>query len=121
MYDFRERPKPIDLGDGFIVRSITPHYLEKHDLLGKGSLHFVNALSTLVEEQKDDLPEEEWAALERTLKRLMIDYENGDLYYYLVHTHGADALNYSAWVRFSSDCVWSVCVRTFTDMPTAIL
>jgi hypothetical protein len=122
MYDSSwPREYPIDLGDGFSARPRNSKILEKYDVLGQGSLHFVNTLSTLVDEKKDELPEEDWEALAYALKRFMIDYEGGDLYYYLVHTHGADALNYNAWVHFSLDCVWSVCVRTFTDMPTEVI
>lgn len=111
----------ITLEDGFVVRTANQSVLEKYDLLGQGSLHFVNALSILVDDKKDSLPEEDWEALKLILKRFMIDYEGGELYYYLVHTFGAEALNYRAWMHFVSDSVWGVCVRTFTDMPTAIL
>ena len=111
----------ITLEDGFVVRTAKQSVLEKYDLLGKGSLHFVNSLSILVDEKKDSLPEEDWEALKLILKRFMIDYEGGELYYYLVHTYGAEAINYNAWVHFIADSVWGVCVRTFTDMPTAIL
>ena len=111
----------IDLEEGLVVRTMNRAVLEKHDLLGKGALHFVNAVSDLVEDKKEELPEEEYKVLAATLKRLMIDYEDGELYRHLLHTHGADAINYNAWVHFSDDCVWSVCVKTFTDMPTEIL
>lgn len=111
----------IDLEDGFIVRSANKSILEKYGLLGQGSLHFVNALSILVDNKTDSLPKEDFEALEFALKRFMIDYEGGKLYYYLVHTYGPEALNYNAWVHFASDAVWGICVRTFTDMPTAIL
>lgn len=111
----------ITLEDDFVVRSPHQSVLEKYELLGKDSLHFVNTLSVLVDEKNDSLPEEDWEALKFTLKRFMIDYEGGELYYYLVHTHGAEALNYNAWMHFIADAVWGVCVRTFTDMPTAIL
>lgn len=122
MYDYsRPREYTIDLEDGFIAKTTNKEVIEKHDLLGKGSLHFVNTLSELVDEKKDSLPEEEWTVLERTLNRLMIDYENGELYYYLVHSFGSDAISYNAWAHFSLDTVWSVCVRTFTDMPTEVI
>jgi len=115
------RAQKIELGEGFIARTSDKEVLEKHELLGNGVLAFVNDLSFLVDEKKDELPEEEWGTLELTLKRLMIDYQDGELYYYLVHTHGADAINLSAWGHFSLDTVWRVCVRTFTDMPTNVI
>lgn len=111
----------ITLEDGFVVRTTNQSILEKYDLLSQGSLHFVNTLSVLVDEKKDSLPEEDWEVLQLTLKRFMIDYEGGEVYYYLVHTYGPEALNYNAWVHIIADSVWGVCVRTFTDMPTAIL
>ena len=121
MWDGRPTEYKVDLGDGFIAKTTNKKHLQKHDLTGKGSLHFVNTLSTLVDEQKPFLPEEEWKSLEWSLHRFMIDYEDGDLYYYLVHTHGADALNYNTWAHFSLDTVWQVCLRTFTDMPTEVI
>lgn len=111
----------ITLEDGFVVRTTNQSVLEKYDLLGQGTLHFVNTLSALVDEKKDSIPEEDWEVLKFTLKRFMIDYEGGEVYYYLVHTYGPEALNYNAWMHFIADSVWGVCVRTFTDMPTEVL
>lgn len=121
MWDGRPHEYKIDLGDGFIAKTRNKETLEKHGVLGQGSLHYVNTLSALVDEQKAVLPAEEWESLEWSLRRFMIDYEGGDLYYYLMHTHGADALSYNTWAHFSLDTVWSVCLRTFTDMPTAVI
>ena len=121
MLDFRAPSyQRIEL-DGFTVRTNNSACLEKYDLLDKGILHFVNALSDLVESKKEELPEEDFKVLSFTLKRVMIDYEDGELYDYLVHTHGPEAIQFNAWVHFALDCIWTVCVRTFTDMPTSIL
>jgi hypothetical protein len=111
----------MELENGFIAKTSNKEYLEKHDLLGKGTLHFVNTLCILVDEKKDELPVEEWKSLELTLCRLMVDYDYGELYYYLLHSYGVDAINYNAWVHFSLDTDWNICLRAFTDMPTEVL
>jgi hypothetical protein len=122
MYGYGGTPKrTIDLGEGFLAKTSNKEYLEKHNLLGKGVLHFVNTLCVLVDEKKDELPEAEWDSLDYTLRHLMVAYENGHLYFYLLNTHGADAINYNAWAHFSLDTLWGVCVQTFTDMPTAVI
>lgn len=113
--------EPVDLGEGFVTKTRNKEVLEKHDLLGKDVLSFVNELCFLVDEKKADMPLEEWEALEFSLRVLMVSYDGGELYYYLLHAHGADALNYNAWTHFASDTDWRICVRTFTDMPTSIL
>jgi hypothetical protein len=118
----------IEIGEGFYIKSsyqahLEQHkrYLEKHGLLGQGILHFVNGLCDVVADQSEHLPAEEKDSLEPTLKRLMLTNESGELYYYLLHAHGAEAITYNAWARFNFDCNWNVCLRTFTDMPTSVL
>lgn len=111
----------VDLGEGFITKTRNKKVLEKHDLLGKDVLNFVNELCFLVDEKKDEMPVEEWESLEFTLRVLMVTYDGGELYYYLLHAHGADAIKYNTWVHFSFDSDWLICVRTFTDMPTEVL
>lgn len=54
----------IDIGHGFIAKAIDRSYLEKHDLLGKGLLNFVNDLCLIVDEKKDQLLLDEWNCLE---------------------------------------------------------
>lgn len=117
----RQSYDPVDLGEGFKTKTRNKEFLEKHNLLGKDVLSFVNELCFLVDEKKADLPLEEWESLEFSLRALMVTYDGGELYYYLLHAHGAEALNYNAWAHFASDTDWRICVRTFTDMPTDIL
>ena len=111
----------VELGEGFTTQVKDDDCLEKHGLLNRDLLGFVNDLSVLVEEKKDSLSRNEWISLEFALTRLMVIYDDGELYYYLLHAYGPDAINYSAWVRFASDTSWPICVRTFSDMPTSIL
>ena len=113
--------KKFDLGEGFTTKTRTKEVLEKHDLIGKDVLGFVNELCFIVDEKKEELPLEEWESMEFSLRALMVSYDGGELYYYLLHAHGAEALNYNAWAHFASDTDWLVCVRTFTYMPTAVL
>ena len=116
------KPNPgIDLEDGFFVRTDNRSVLEKYELLGHGSLHFLNNLSALVDEKEDCLPTEDFTALKFILKRFMIDYEGFRLYRYLLLTHGPESLNYSAWCHFAHDTIWTVCAQTFEDMHTEIL
>jgi hypothetical protein len=115
--------RQVELGEGFITQIKDDDYLAKHGLLGKDVLTFVNDLSALVEENKrnDTLSRDERISLDFALTRFMVIYDDGELYYYLLHAYGPDALNYSSWVRFASDTSWPICVRTFSDMPTSIL
>lgn len=94
---------------------------DKYKLLGKNILQIVNELCVLVDEKKDELPKRDWACLNYALKDLMIKNEDGYLLDYLLGAYGAEAINYQAWVRFSCDCVWSVCLRTFKYMPASAL
>jgi hypothetical protein len=111
----------VSLGEGFQTKTRNKDHLEKHGLIGTDLLSFVNDLCVLVDEKKSELPKEEWENLAFTLLVLMVTYDTGELYYYLLHSYGADAINYNAWVHFVSDSDWRTCVRAFTDMPTAIL
>lgn len=112
---------PVDLGEGFHTKIRNKEVLEKYDLLGKGVLAFVNKICHLVDNTKDELPTEDWEALELALRILMVSNDSGELYYYLLHAHGADALSYDTWVHFAEDMDWRICVRTFADMPTEVL
>lgn len=109
------------LGRGFKAKSIDRTQLEKHDLLGKGILHFVNNLCVLVDEKRDELPEAEWESLNYTLHSLMLRYEDGELYEHLLHTYGISAINYNTWTHFTIDPDWDICLKAFIDMPTEIL
>lgn len=111
----------IEIGHGFIAKSIDRTHLEKHNLLGRGLLAFVNDLCFIVDEKEGELPLEEWNSLEFTLHRLMLVYEEGDLYEHLLHTYGANAISYNAWLHFSRDPRWEICLQAFTEMPTEIL
>jgi hypothetical protein len=111
----------VKIGHGFIAKSVDRAHLVKYDLLGNGPLAFVNKLCALVDEKKDELPPDEWDSLQFTLKALMVRYEDGELYEHLLHTFGPDNLNYNAWVHFSIDPVWDVCLKVFTEMPTEVL
>lgn len=113
--------EPVDIGEGFVTKTRNKEVLEKYNLLGKDVLSFVNELCFIVDEKKDEMPLEEWESLEFTLRVLMVTYDGGELYYYLLHAHGAEALNYNAWAHFAGDTDWRICVRTFADMPTEIL
>jgi hypothetical protein len=110
----------VDLGEGFKTKTKNKDHLTKHGLMEVDILTFVNKLCVLVDTKKDEIPADEWNTLKNTLAHLVVSYD-GELYYYLLHAHGADALNYNAWVHFSYDSSWPVCVRTFTDMPTDVL
>lgn len=109
------------LENGFQTKTLNHDHLVKHGLMGKGMLHFVNGLCALVHEGKDATPADEWNTLELTWRVLMKTYENGELYFYLLHAYGPDAISYSSWVHFASCSTWDICVRVFTDMPTAVL
>lgn len=111
----------IEIGHGFIAKSRDESLLEKHNLLGQGPLTFVNDLCALVDEKKEELPPEEWDSLEFTLHRLMLMYEDGDLYEHLLHTYGANAIGYNAWLHFSIDPRWDICLKAFIDMPAEVL
>lgn len=95
--------------------------LDKYHLSGKNILEIVNELCILVEAKKDELPAEDWQHLHSSLKQLMIKHEDGSLLYHLINNYGAEAINYWAWVRFSMDCDWYVCIETFRLMPTDML
>jgi hypothetical protein len=111
----------LEIGHGFTAKSRDYAHLEKHNLLGRGPLAFVNDLCALVDEKKDELPSDEWDSLEFTLHRLMLMYEDGELYEHLLHNYGPNALGYNAWVHFTIDPNWDVCLKAFIDMPTEIL
>jgi hypothetical protein len=111
----------VDVGEGFETEIRNTEVMDKYDLLGKDVLTFVNEICTLVDTKKPELPADDWDALALALKVLMIRYDGGELYYYLLHTYGADALNYHAWVHFAEDTDWLVCVNTFANMPTEFL
>lgn len=111
----------VEIGHGFSAKVTDRTYVEKHGLLGRGPLAFVNELSTLVDENKGKLPEAEWDSLEFTLHALMLRYEDGELYEHLLHTYGANAIGYNAWLHFSIDPRWDVCLKAFIDMPAEVL
>lgn len=58
---------------------------------------------------------------EYTLRRLMLMYEDGDLYEHLLHTFGANSIGYNTWCHFTIDLNFDVSLKAFTDMPTEIL
>lgn len=111
----------VSIGHEFFARTVNATHLEKHNLLGRGPLAFVNDLCVLVDEKKEALPSEEWNSLEATLHSTMLKYETGELYGHLFETYGPDAINYNAWVHFSIDTEWNTCLRVIKDMPTEIL
>lgn len=125
MEELNAIPQPatttVRLGEGFQTKTIDHDHLVKYGLIGKDMLSFLNDLCFLVDEKKGDIPAEEWESLKFSLRALMWTYDAGELYYYLLHAHGADAIKYNAWVHFASDSTWDICVRVFTDMPTDIL
>lgn len=121
MRDWNAEFSLVAIGNGFEVKSLNKEHLEKHGLLGKGALHFMNEISILVDEKKDELSEEEWNSLEYTLNDLSVTHQDGELYYFLLHAYGAEAMNFAAWTRFSMDSEWKICLKTFASMPTNIL
>lgn len=117
-------PEPeytVPLGEGFQTKTYSIECLKKYNLIGVDVLTFVNTLCSLVDNEKDEVTLEEWHCLEFTLRAFMVTYDSGELYFYLLHSHGPDAINYRAWVHFANDSSWPICVRTFTDMPTEML
>lgn len=123
MYDHWELELMLPLSNGFFLKTTNTNAscLDRYKLLDKDVLYFTNRLSLLVDTRKNKIPKNDWEILARTLNNFMVTHQNGELYYYLLHAHGPDAIKYNAWVHFASDTDWSICVRTFTDMPTKIL
>lgn len=111
----------IDIGDEFRITVPNMELLEKHNLLGQGLLHFTNELCSLFDDLEENPEDREWKALDATIRRLMIGYENGEIYYHLIEKHGVEALNFNAWFHFAGDMRYEVCLQTFTDMPTDVL
>lgn len=95
--------------------------MEKYDLLENNLLDFINALCSLVDEQKENLPEKDWEILEATLRRIMITHQWGGLYGHLIENYGPELLNFAAWWHFTTDTDWKVVLQAFIDMPTRML
>ena len=116
------RFRKLDVGEGFIVVVEEPivELLRSKGLLGQGVLHFANRLADLTAE-KESLPEEEWKAYESAMSSLTVGYDGGELYRFLLHSHGPDTINFNLWARLSLDSCCPICVRTFTQMPTEVL
>lgn len=106
-------------GFDFPVRSLEP--ITQMELNTDSILSFVNQLSDLVDNRKESLPEGVWDSLRQTLDRLMIEFENGRLYEFLLEKHGPDALNISAWRHFARSTVWDVGLRVYRDIPADLL
>lgn len=114
-------PSVIKFKEGFPTTTKNKEHLKKHGLLDLNLLEFLNKLCFLVDENAETLPEKEWETLEHTLKRLIINYEDGSLCDYLVQQYGAEAISYNAWIHFNNDSDWFACLRTFEHMPTEVL
>ena len=112
--------KSIDIGEGFTMQTMNRELLWERGLLGKDVLHLANSLADL-EAKWDSFPEEEAEVYGCSLASLILGYQRGELYLYLLHNHGPDAINFNLWVKFSLHTRLPICIRTFKDMPTEVI
>lgn len=109
-----------EIAEGFTLPAKRCKYFRKHNLQGKGILHFVNELCDLLIDRKSSIPANEWDSLKRTVLLLMVEQREGTLFNYILDKHGAEAINFNSYLMFAMHNSAEVKLKIMRTMPTEI-